>query len=1377
MAFTQKLFTSYQPYSNGDTRIGELNRIWYDSNTNTFRIQLDDTPGGTIITGGSSGNGNVITNNYGNVNVAAYIDTFITPQLYSNVNLIAYLSSVTFGGNLDLGNLYITDETIGGKIADRDITLSPAGAGLVATPGIKMSVGSVVQGVSNIVAVITSTTINQVSRYSTGPSDNLNIGDYGLTNGVSGVTPGWAVYQAYGNVSFGNTIQVGDSFIGAGIPVNSTVLFVGSSSDTANANIIITSYTLNSLPPLAANTIAYTTRDVVNAGLAITTLGNTDITLNPGIGGNIVPAGSIIPLVSSVYNLGTPTRRFKELWLGAGTIYVQDETLGTDQAIGARDGNLYIAGGAGLTVGKFTLTGNTIALNNPNEEFFIGSQQATANLVINRPMSVRSPGTDFTTFSVQRDGLTTIHAPVNLGNTRAVLSIIGSSSGSIQPRNFANTMIQVTGQDNVPNRISFDAFGVSAGQNAYVAVSARAARGNVDVPTTTQAGDTILRFTGQGWTGNGLYAGSIIRLNLEAAETFTSNLKTGTRLTIATTPVGSNLIQTTAAFYSNGMNLYGNTVSTGITFADGSFQNTAVRFGDTVRKITTGVGFANPGAYQGNVTLDTTDVHTLATDSYSLTITDTGSNNLRLQLAQEISANSNPIFNNLTVSNLTVNGTFTTAINATINGKILYLANNSTSSSQIDGGGIILGNTQQSYYKSFLYDLANNWWDTGGSGVNTEFLSAHDADFAGNIFVDGTILAGGSVHTVGNLFPNAGIQVFENVNSYAQIVEQNLSPGTNATTDFIATADNGTDTTYYIDLGIAGSGYDNSSPYNSLGTSIQINDSYLYAQGNLATTPGGNLVVGAATLGRSIKFIAGGVNASDIVATFSSTSLTTPVQITSSVATGTAPLVIASTTKVNNLYANRASYADRLNPGATINGTLFDGTANISIGSNASLLTGTYLNSTVVGSSLTTVGNLVNLNVTGNVTANYVRATSHGIFNANVYTNYIVASGRYLTELPGYAYSNVNVAAYLTASNISSQVNADWTSTTGVTKILNKTGTGGPTTIALGQNAAGNVQSSGAIAIGISAAGSTTTVQGADAIAIGTNAGGSLAKAQGDASIAIGKNAGGAGYGTDGQQQWSIAIGNDAGTSNQGGYSVAVGSYAGRYNQGNYTTALGHAAGLQSQGTGAVAIGAAGYESQGAYAVAIGSGAGDTMQGNNAIAIGYQAGGDHQIASSIIINATGSALEAKTRAGLFVAPILSATDTTNALYYNTTTKEVTYGASVSNSFTSNVTTQASTLTVDVTNGPSVIFWQPSANGNRSITLSNFTAGRRIKIFITPHASNNIFTFTGVTASQCSNGVNTFVLGGGGVAQSSMMIEVFSTTSAIGGVWIFGFGNQ
>ena len=55
MSFSQKLFSSYHGYNDSDTRIGELNRIWYDSINNVFRIQLDKvTPGGTIIGGAGS---------------------------------------------------------------------------------------------------------------------------------------------------------------------------------------------------------------------------------------------------------------------------------------------------------------------------------------------------------------------------------------------------------------------------------------------------------------------------------------------------------------------------------------------------------------------------------------------------------------------------------------------------------------------------------------------------------------------------------------------------------------------------------------------------------------------------------------------------------------------------------------------------------------------------------------------------------------------------------------------------------------------------------------------------------------------------------------------------------------------------------------------------------------------------------------------------------------------------------------------------------------------------------------------------------------------------------------------------------------------------
>jgi hypothetical protein len=1161
VAFTQDLFTSRRNYADGNLRIGEIDRLWYDSLTNTIRIG-DGNPGGKIVSGSSLGstvysgdtppampqvgwlwydtvsgrlyvyeadidssqwvdaspnlttytlpiassitlggvkiganisvagdgtidvifpdnivnnysNANVIAylienpqpgtygdsnvaaylptytgnvnaayyfgdggllsniayNNYSNVNVEAWFSANISDSLYSNVNVAAYLSTTSIGGNLDLGNLYITDETIGGKITNRDITLLPSGTGLVAVPGLKVPVGSIVQGVSNITAVVTSTVIS-TERYSTSVIDNLNIGDYGLDNGISGAAPGWTVYRAYGNVTFGNTIQIGDSFVGAGIPGSSTVLFVGnvSGTDPANANVIITTYTLNNLSELAANTLAYTTRSVVNAGFAISTSANVDITLNPGLGGNIVPAGSIIPLVSGVYNLGTPSRRFKEIWIGAGTIYVQDETLGTDQVIGARDGNLYVGGGTGFTVGKFTLTGNTIALNNLTEDFYIGTPYATGNLNIRRPFQVLNNSSNIA-FAVTRSGRVQIDTGYIPGNDPGALLVNGSLSSSYPSVVNPGGMLHVVGTESNVSRITLDSVGTFAGSGAYTVFTSRAARGTYTSPSATQAGDTFLRLSGVGYGTTGYPVGGTT-IELAAAQTFTDTAA-GTQINFYTTPLGNT--GATGKTLSAVITPYGITLPNvatigtgtgsftgngGITFADNTRQTTAFIPSNSVRKITTGTGFLNPGTYQGNVSLDTTDVHSLVSDSYSLTVSDLGSNNLKLHLAQEIAPNSSPTFSNVTVTNMNVTGNLTFYQSPVIQGKILYLANNSSSSTDINGGGIVLGDQYADYSRHILYSTTGTygdyWYTDSDTGFQTEHLVATDAYLMGNINVTGTGRFGGAY--TGYNFPNAGLQVFENVNSYAQIVEQNLSTGTAASTDFIATSDAGTDTAFYVDLGINGSNFDNSNPINSLGTSTDKNDAYLYIQGNLSNTssPGGNLTVGVNTPGRVIKFIAGGGTAGDIVATFSDTSLSTPVQIVSTVATGTAPLIVASTTRVNNLNVARSGLADALTPGKTINGVLFDATANITVTANASTLTGTYLNPSVINSSLQTVGTLANLTTTGNINSgSWVVATASGVFNANVYTNYFVGSGRYLTELPGYAYSNANVNSYL----------------------------------------------------------------------------------------------------------------------------------------------------------------------------------------------------------------------------------------------------------------------------------------------------------------------------------------------------------------------------
>ena len=212
----------------------------------------------------------------------------------------------------------------------------------------------------------------------------------------------------------------------------------------------------------------------------------------------------------------------------------------------------------------------------------------------------------------------------------------------------------------------------------------------------------------------------------------------------------------------------------------------------------------------------------------------------------------------------------------------------------------------------------------------------------------------------------------------------------------------------------------------------------------------------------------------------------------------------------------------------------------------------------------------------------------------------------------------------------------------------------GPDKIALGTNA-GTTQQTGAIAIGLGAG----NIQNYDAIAIGNSAGG---------------------FGTQGQE--AVAIGIASGQTDQGTYAVAIGSGAGQNTQTSLAVAIGYNAGQTNQGGGALAVGNnAGQITQQTDAIAIGTNAGNTNQGAFAIAIGTNAGITDQPSQSIVINATAANLSG-TQAGFYVDPIRESAVTNVVAYYNTSTKEVTYGPAAPVS-TSTLVNGLHTLTLNI----------------------------------------------------------------------------------------------
>jgi hypothetical protein len=87
-----------------------------------------------------------------------------------------------------------------------------------------------------------------------------------------------------------------------------------------------------------------------------------------------------------------------------------------------------------------------------------------------------------------------------------------------------------------------------------------------------------------------------------------------------------------------------------------------------------------------------------------------------------------------------------------------------------------------------------------------------------------------------------------NINNYLQLNIQNANAGTNASSDVVATADNGNETSNYIDMGI-------NSSLNTSGAMGGANDAYLYNLGQ-------NLLIGTGSASKSLVLMTGGTTQS-----------------------------------------------------------------------------------------------------------------------------------------------------------------------------------------------------------------------------------------------------------------------------------------------------------------------------------------------------------------------------------------------------------------------------------------------------------------------------------------------------------------------------------
>jgi len=356
----------------------------------------------------------------------------------------------------------------------------------------------------------------------------------------------------------------------------------------------------------------------------------------------------------------------------------------------------------------------------------------------------------------------------------------------------------------------------------------------------------------------------------------------------------------------------------------------------------------------------------------------------------------------------------------------------------------------------------------------TTAVTGNTGTFFGDVTGVGALYAGVAGYTP---LPATVFQSSANVNDYIQNNFQNLDHGVTASTEWVATNDTGNDTNNYIDMGIAGHGW-NGSQANSVGTAAGPSDSWVYVQGTTTSNEGGNLILGTIKDGKAVKILAGSTGSNSIVAQFSSLGLRlnkgsltfsdSTVQTTAwtgtvaySNITGTPASFNTSTLVAQAVTALSIPYAN------------VSGTPNLTIYATTSQVSSLPTTATVVALIASSLTNYVKIGTTATfIGTGTASSTNTGILqvqggagiSGNLYANTIYSGDGYFRGPSGYG--NISLASGGSVYISEAVING-----TGLIK-----GPGGSTHIALLTGTGGSVKFYNTATIaGTTSATSTTT--------------------------------------------------------------------------------------------------------------------------------------------------------------------------------------------------------------------------------------------------------------------------------------------------------------
>ncbi len=418
--------------------------------------------------------------------------------------------------------------------------------------------------------------------------------------------------------------------------------------------------------PVALATGANIVANIITVNTITSTGGNVTVTGNLIISGNISPATDV---------------KIGGVKAGPGANIANDGTLTIDTA------NLP------LSFGNFTASNNVLSIVNVDEDMILQTQgsaeiQLVGNIGFYKPDGI-PPNTANRFAFFNDDGQATFYVPT-ADPLEGAFKIIGSATGTQISPAVMGVMLHVTGQPNAFSSVYND------GINNFSNYIGRRYNGNTVSPTQVVAGNTIVRFSGQGYTSAGFSGASSGSLSLDALENFTSTNQ-GAIWRVLVNPVAGNTRQEVANIsVANGVtatqfNTTGNITATGniaggnlilstggIISASGNITTSGTVVGNVSGLLTRRVRDAGTIADGGTLTIDfATDDLVKCVWNNGMTIT--GSNYTAGRVVKVMatkgagSGTDSITFNGFTASQ-TSTGTTTQAYNADVTAIVEFIS-------------------------------------------------------------------------------------------------------------------------------------------------------------------------------------------------------------------------------------------------------------------------------------------------------------------------------------------------------------------------------------------------------------------------------------------------------------------------------------------------------------------------------------------------------------------------------------------------------------------------------------------------------------------------------------------------------------------------------